>query len=288
MSGYNSIGKSIDWITATAKPKSEGFSALYKFAKGFVEDRAKQYGALIDTWSFYGYQGFIIRENGHLAYGERTEQGNLIQAGGDMASQSWQDIAGVADNITRFDICVDVLLNQDDTTIARVCYDWVKQSKVGVRNRKYGLIQGNTGDTLYVGSRQSTQFGRVYDKSGQMGLAAGRIWRYELELKGKPAWQMASVLLEKCGRAEDDPKSLGKAIVNTVYHWFSDRMVEPLFEHNGKGIAVSTVRATTALDQKLTWLRKQVRPSVLALISRGYEQEVIDALGLMLLQDEMR
>lgn len=280
MSMYKSLGPAIDWITATSKESSAGYEPLYWLAKNISEEYAKQYGVLTDTWSFYGYEGFIIRNRGHVAYGERPGQGNIIQSGGLMSQRIWSDVANVADNITRFDICVDVSLKEPMTDVASVCYDYIKKSKSVVKNRKYSLVQSDTGDTLYVGSRKSAQFGRVYDKSGERGQERGLVWRYELELKGETAKKVAYKLLEHHNDPREFQASMGDMIVRSVYRWFSDRLVEPLFEANGQGIEMGMMKTETALSQKLVWIRKQVRPTVLKLAAAGYGSEVIDALGL--------
>jgi hypothetical protein len=280
MSIYTSYNPLVDWITATAREDGPGQQEMYELARGIADEFGKHYGYLTDDWYFHGYSGFIIRGHGHVSYGERPGQGSIIQAGGPMSARIWANTVRLADNVSRFDIAVDVELKDPDATIAQVCYDFLQQIPKRERRRKIELYKGHTGDTLYIGSRKSKKLGRLYDKSGERGELSGRTWRYELELKGDPATQVTDTLLEHVSNGEGGLITLGDLICQTIYRWFSDRNVEPLFNHDGTGIRMMEIRTETSLEQKLLWLRAQVRPSVQKLVKAGYGREALEVLGL--------
>jgi hypothetical protein len=279
MSLYTSYNPLVDWITATAREDGPGQQEMYELARGIADEFGKQYGYLTDDWYFHGYNGFIVRGHGHVSYGERAGQGSIIQAGGPMSSKIWANTVRIADNVSRFDIAVDVELSHPDSSVAQVCYDFLQQVPKKDRRRKIELYKGHTGDTLYIGSRKSNKFGRLYDKSGERGMLPGRTWRYEVELKSGPATQVTDTLLEKWEQRSNSSETMGDLICQTVYRFFSDREVEPLFDHKGRGIKMMEIKTETSLGQKLLWLRGQVRPSVQKLVEAGYGQEVMQALG---------
>lgn len=65
------------------------------------------------------------------------------------------------------------------------------------RSRKYFMMSGSTGATLYIGSRTSERMMRIYDKRAQAGETGGEHWRAEIELKGPTAHKAAEILLER-------------------------------------------------------------------------------------------
>jgi hypothetical protein len=85
--------------------------------------------------------------------------------------------------VTRLDLCVDV----EATIPLRYYY----QEQLDHHRGTASLIKDQT---LYVGSRKSDRFWRVYDKAIEQGLP-GPLFRIELELKGQRARQARSILL---------------------------------------------------------------------------------------------
>lgn len=82
-------------------------------------------------------------------------------------------------NITRIDIAIDayrpLLLGSMKL--------WLDRGDAETRARDWNLIQGRKGTTLYVGSRTSEKFLRIYDKAAEQGTD-GPWYRIELECKG--------------------------------------------------------------------------------------------------------
>lgn len=85
-------------------------------------------------------------------------------------------------NVTRIDIAIDH-------------YGWLDlegykaaldEGAAVTRARDWNLIDGRTGKTLYVGSRTSEKFLRIYDKAAESGHE-GHWYRIELECKGDTA-----------------------------------------------------------------------------------------------------
>ena len=97
-------------------------------------------------------------------------------------------------SITRIDIAADT--ETFELTPERL-YGAFQGGEAQCRARKAALMQSTTGATLYIGSRSSANYLRVYDKAGQQGLI-GCIWyRAELETKGKRAEGIARFLVQQ-------------------------------------------------------------------------------------------
>ncbi len=134
------------------------------------------------------------------------------------------------------------------------------------------------GETLYIGSRRSDQFGRLYDKAAEEANTAlfGRKWRYEVEYKDRRAQNVMKALIEPEKRVP-----LPALIQNAVWWWFDERNIPPLFDRAyNQRVAFETSGKITDTSRQLTWLTKQVQPTVKRLLAQGEEDAVWAALGL--------
>lgn len=94
---------------------------------------------------------------------------------------------------TRLDIAIDVYT--DEMTVSQLAA--LRQGEqCQTRSRAYSHIQSSTGETLYIGSRTSEQFLRIYDKGAEQGNEWDEHLRIELELKGGRAEWAAKRLYE--------------------------------------------------------------------------------------------
>lgn len=267
----------IDYFTVTAKLGQA--ETLYKPARAIFEALSDRFRA--KTWKFYGYRGWIFSAHpvGHFAYGEANNDlmGAIVQASGNFAANNWDKFLGDASRFTRLDLMVDCKLEAPQTGLAKICYDWILKN--GTHTRRYSLIQNNMkGETLYVGSRQSQQFGRMYDKSAETpnGDPPGSIWRYELELKDDAAKHVVSQI-RQMGELY---ASLNSIIVRTVYDWFDQRNVPPVFgRKDGPMLNLKMTGYTRHESQRILWLKQQVAPTVRALLANN-DREVLDVLGI--------
>jgi DNA relaxase NicK len=139
------------------------------------------------------------------------------------------------------------------------------------------LVNSQGGSTLYVGSRNSDQFGRLYDKGAQQGGPPGFTWRYEVELKNAYSTAATQYLVNNMGKPTEDQQ---RDLSAFVYSWWRDRGVKPLFSPVTGDMIVAVSKQQTTLDRKLTWLRGQVRPTIQQLIAAGLGKDALEALGL--------
>lgn len=98
-----------------------------------------------------------------------------------------------AGRATRIDLCFDVW---DNGELASKLADVSRAGLLKSRSRKQSVIQstdGSGGLTIYIGSRESPRFARIYNKSAQSSLKFP-VTRFELEAKSKFAAQLWGML----------------------------------------------------------------------------------------------
>lgn len=264
------ISANVDWLTVTSRSDRIGMSWQERFMKIVKEDRMSGGIGPDKKWKALGYEG---KSANGIRWGYSDKLGWIVILSGHISSKHWRGFVGNAVKATRIDLAVTVALGVEMLDLPRKYYEEIESQ--GQRKRTYSLVQNtNQGQTLYVGSRQSDRFGRVYDKGVESKTAPpGMKWRYEAEFKKPVSEQVKKALL--CTRE----KSVGK-IVGTVYDFFAYRLVKPLFSRSSDGIRIASETRVTTVQKRLTWLSTQVRPTVQQLILAGYTGEMVEALGL--------
>lgn len=268
-STLESFCPSIDWLTFTAT-KEANRPGLWNLGRELVRLSAKD-GNDERPWRWRDYSGFHAGE----ATVGRREDSDILQLSGYLAD-SWFDKAWLtSDHCTRLDLAVTVWGGGNLGNLAQRHNAEVSQWK-RENNRTLGakLIYDNDyANTLYLGSRESDLFGRIYDKFVESGDPAFKgAWRYELELKGDPA-QRGAGRLHSAGNRPDRIRS-------AVFQHFARRGVQPVFSSVGTDLPIRTHRAPSDSATRLSWLATAVRPAVQRLCIAGHYEAVLDALGI--------
>lgn len=269
----------VDYFTATAARSGQG-EKLYPIARMIAQQLEANMSQ--KQWKFFGYHGWIYSDPlvGHFAYGSASDDrmGEILQASGEIANYYFPNVLFQRNDVplrwTRIDLCADVTLGQQREC---VCADGYKRLIALKTKNKVSLVTNNLGgETLYIGSRSSDQFGRVYDKGVEKGsLAPGWQYRYEIELKGKRA-KVASNQLASLAA----PTTWSQGIATTIYDWFDERNVSPVFTRGDLyGLDLRVKWEAPNDEQKLLWLRTQVGPTVKKLFLRA-STETLEALGI--------
>lgn len=253
----------VDWLTCTSDKDSVGlawFEMFQRLAVGPGEWRNPWYDGKADE---------------HLRWGYNPKIGYILMATGSLADVVWQKTVPVARKVTRIDLQVTVRLFGVKENLPEVEYRKNSASQF----RKYGLVQtSRSGQTLYVGSRTSCQFGRLYDKGVESGIEEpGLLWRYEVELKKPVSHSVGSQLVDWTVK---NSGGVHEAIIPFVFDWFLHRGVGPVFARTGDNRIVTEVgRRVTSDDKKLEWLKTGVRPTVQYLLGKGKADLLSAALG---------
>lgn len=271
------LAGAVDWLTVTCKTQVGGNNLLNTYNR---HKEGSQRGR-----RFFGFD--CIKDENGLTWGKRLLDGLYIFiASGEVAGKVWRQVVPVATMVTRIDLAVDVWLGEPRDQVkqsARVALSPFLETRL-----KYTYITGvggsgrvRTGDTLYVGSRNSNQFGRFYDKGLQTKTAEPNKWfRYEVEYKSGAALQVAREAIEL------HPSVLGEFISCTVYDWFLSRQIPPLFNPatDTPGLVIRSQMKQTTKERKLAWLRSQVKPTVQYLFEQGLRNETLRALDIDLVK----
>jgi hypothetical protein len=195
--------------------------------------------------------------------------------------------------VTRLDLAATVFLEAPIPDVAKRAYAWILTDPAicFAKRRKYSYVENSAGgQTCYVGSRVSDQFGRLYDKGAESEEEAsvdpGWVWRYEVEFKSYRAKKLAKQM-EASAKLEKHVVS--SKIGELVSMWFRGRGIVPIYNALGAGVSwVTELEARMTDDEaSLNWLTVQVRPSVERLLERGRQAEVFEALGIHIVPTKM-
>jgi DNA relaxase NicK len=224
----------------------------------------------------WAWQGYIGWQAGQLCWGERPD-GAILRVSGDLADKYWTENLPIGHNVSRIDLAVDVWWHvSPDAMIAEHNVDTL-DARMLTKSRpwKVACVNGfGDGDTLYIGSRTSLEFIRIYNKEAQSdGEDAYRgATRYEVEYHDEAA--RAIVHRGRIGRRS---KSWLLGEVSSILHRRGVGALSCLLAT--EPIDTVTRRAPTSDEKKLDWLRTQVAPSVRSLLTRYDEGEILAALG---------
>lgn len=145
------------------------------------------------------------------------------------------------------------------------------------RQRKIEQHSDNRGGmTVYVGSRHSDAFGRIYNKYAKTPEDRyNSAVRYEIELHGDSARVYAEMLAQAGERRE-------RAILHYVLDWYRARgvviQVSPT-SRDWQPLALQPNRPTE--ETTLIWFKKQVRPAIERLLRSYPRSRILSELGLL-------
>jgi len=236
-----------------------------------------------------GYSGYSIAG---LRWGMRAD-GCIMMLSGQDAAVNWLPALALADNVTRIDLAATIFLKSPVLDVARRAYAWVLTDPniCHTKKRRYSYVENSAGgQTCYIGSRSSDQFGRLYDKGCESSEEAitppGWVWRYEVEFKAYRAKKLAKQMEQT---AKSEIETVADSIGALVHKWFRSRGINPLFATriDQGGWMVELEARITDDEASLNWLTVQVRPSVERLMERGRSAEVFEALGIHIVPTKM-
>lgn len=262
----------VDWLTVTAKP-GEPSLALSRVVDALYLSRYPK-GAKVKPWVWRGYTGYCVEG---IRFGKGRAGTISIMSGG-TAQMYWKVYRNLDINVTRLDIQATVTLPSVDETVGQIAWEEFTSftSKHEREYRGSQVVSLNGGHTVYIGSRQSIVFLRLYDKGAEKGGNPGFEWRWEAEIK-KPLAKEYYLRLCSSTSPKDD-------IFGYVSALFSSRGVQSVKQFLGLG---SKLRKAVVVDvdsdeTTLRWIRMQVRPSLQKLLDNGRIDDVERALGYAL------
>jgi Replication initiation factor len=256
-----------DWFTVTVK---EGIKA--DFVEVGVDKIMTNYaneGRVRTTSNRLGYVGDRVDQ---LFYGRRGDE-LMVIASGEVAQRHNAYFLGMADKVTRLDLQVtlqDHDIDRDWTKIAlRQCS---MDGRVDSGLLKTRRIAGTpNGATLYVGSRSSSRFIRIYDKSAESKEEwPERSWRWEIEYKHPRASLVAARLLRSGASSSAVLDVLGSGLADL-------RIILPVGQMPD-GWKPKPPKKMTTDESRLLYTQRVVGPFIQGLIRAVGEDRVKEAL----------
>lgn len=260
----------VDWLTATTLSDA--------VAKSWDEWFVRCEREMLDTHGpsrqakRTGYDGRLLADNTFLGSRDQGHDHLWISTGA-QAMRDWDVIGGPARNISRIDIQVTCQLRRPRyLDIARDIYINRDLSRL-----EHTYYVSSSGSTVYVGSKASDWFGRVYDKSEAYDALPRSVWRYEVVSKAK---KINGQLLSQMQDAAHDC-NMHEWICSFVWYWFQKRSCAPAFTA-ASPISLVTETGSSQLypDRQLNWLRSGVAPVIGRLVRDGFGDRALEALGL--------
>lgn len=265
----------VDYITATIRHDNALAPAWQNICLTAMQLVADDGNAIKPT-SVLGYEGQSI---GTAFFGQ-NEQGRMFRVSGPWADKLFQRTYVKGLHYARLDIQVTYRFARENKTLAERIYKQLNKSiedKTAGRLKTTRLVRDNNGgSTVYVGSRSSDTFMRIYNKSAQAEVEEYRnCWRYELEAHNDIATALAEGLLQ-------DPANKTQRLGDIVREWCTSRGVLPPWPESGtKAVLPSASKPASDVASKLLWLSTQVRPSINWLRSQCDDATIFAALGLL-------
>jgi hypothetical protein len=257
--GYS---QAIDALTVTAT----GISGKVAIGMVLVKLGPSIEAEMKKPFTFQGAKGWAA---GSVRYAEKFDSRaqklwSIIMVTGEQSKEAFK-IAVRQEGLkfTRCDIACDIFLWDKVEGLARV----LKDNYNG--RQKVTLIESDTGDTVYIGSRESEAYLRIYDKSASYALPKGRVWRWEVEYKRG----LAHPAVREVEEGSED------IIRQMVFREARTKDVPVPIIEGSRGIKRTSVCASSA-EMKLAWLERQVLPTVSWLQRLGLKEEVMGALQL--------
>lgn len=243
------VESAIDWLTITGSSNAS-WEKVSGMALSLWEDQAGRGNKHFHQ----SRHGFSMNCCGGVQYGQ-SRSGWMVVLQSALAAKFWMPFAAYAGNVTRVDLQVTIWYQEDPAgTISDLYLEREENPKRKGETNTTLILGQDRGDTLYVGSRSSAQFGRIYDKMRQSKNSSHykNALRFEVEFKKPLSGEVMRWLLT------NDPSS--EQICAKVLNWFALRGIEvPNICTSGDN-AIQLPSKETPIESKLNWLRKTVRP----------------------------
>lgn len=169
------------------------------------------------------------------------------------------------DRCTRIDLALDA--REEHLSISSLAAI-VKHSTDGLRVKSFShIISQDGGETLYLGSRQSEQYIRVYNKAAEQNMQGDWI-RIELELKGSRAHQIGAQMAVK---GEGDMTAIARGMIKNLADFPDANWQRVVGE-----MAVSIGKARVDEPDTKGWLLGSVAPAMGRYIRETDDQTIIE------------
>lgn len=264
----------LDWLSATLAVGHNLSAQTYEAGMRYLDGQHEQ-GNAARPATLLGYKGVMC---GKCFVGD-SEQGLYLRSTSGGSTGFFEHIYHPDMHVSRLDMQVTVWVEDAGYHVGKearsdAAYWRLTHPRDG--KRKITAIDSEDGGyTLYIGSKSSLHFCRLYDKGAESNEEYYKgAWRYEIELHNSAATTSALYLLE-------NNLSLEAVVCSTVAQYYRARGVQvPWTASDALNALRPLLHAETDDARSIAWLAAQVKPTVARLINRGYTSSVFEALGL--------
>jgi DNA relaxase NicK len=198
-----------------------------------------------------------------------------VRLTGTTAATKWQHFMPLLDNVSRFDLQATVQFEEDEINLERHYADAMAQE--AEHNGRYPGVRLITtygkGDTVYLGSRISDKYLRIYDKFRESkDDVYEKSHRIEVEFKNKAAKAVATDLYGFADRRA--------AIVGLLYDYLTVRKLVPCFDKGVGLMGEPKIQRDTDVEKQIGWLLQSVSPTVRRLCAAGYTDVIYSLFDL--------
>jgi DNA relaxase NicK len=155
------------------------------------------------------------------------------------------------DRCTRVDLALDV--REEHMNIGKLA-SMVKIGTTDVKTKSFShILSQDGGETLYLGSRQSEQYLRIYNKAAQQETTGDWV-RVELELKGSRAHEVGVMLAMK---GESDMMQTARGLIRNIANFNDD-----VWQRVVGDMSISIAKAQVNEPDTKGWLLGSVAPAM--------------------------
>lgn len=263
------LESALDYLTCTGRT-TEHRHALRAIGHQFIRElQADGHDSRPFNWK--GYEGETCE---WATWGERDD-GAMLRISGPWSAEYFDLVYPLADNVSRIDLAVTAALPFVHADLAADAY---RSACAAARLRGKALkvkyvTDSDGGSTVYLGSRKSELFARLYNKEAESKREEYKhCWRWELEAKGSTAKHYAEYIASTTSRPG--------LIAGTVADYFAKRGAPANFDsHDCTHIRPLPLEKSDD-DRRMEWFRQQVAPIVGRMSARVGRGRMLEALGL--------
>lgn len=267
----------LDWLAMTFKEynhETERFLSDYalfgasdttKPTNGYREARTGTYG-VVHMWNP------DREEMGHHVIFSGSALRDLFSSSGISQQTLLAEAVQSRGRITRLDLACDT---QELPISLDAIYQALERGECSGTARSFSQIHSlNGGNTIYVGSRQSEKFVRIYDKAAQQKISNEHWKRLELETKGMVARAIASVLVQA-----EQWSAIFRTAITAMVDIPSSRDFRALLPSDDAKIGIPKLEKKTDREK---WIDTQVTPAVVQHFQDNRDSAAVAKLRLLL------
>lgn len=266
----NVLSAGVDAFTCTSR--SSIAADLMREAGHDAIELNKRRGDVSHEVNYHGYKGIRC---GSAMYAVNDSGQALIEVKGSETMRTARKLYGAQINVTRIDLQVTFRTRKDRPTLAVETADNMiekRKEMVGKNWAKPSMYLGfGEGDTLYLGSRESGKFARIYNKWLQSkDKLYKHCWRAEIEYKKDDApiiW---------CHGSKEDFNPIWVQSVLTTY--FIGQGAELPIRQLAEVYIPGAGRNETDMERKLAWIKQSVYPTMQVLCDNGYREPLMQMM----------